>query len=81
MSDNPHKDRLLGLILHTRMKIVERIDIPVHVGEPSRQKHDELMALYREAHMYVAELEKIVGGEETERQWKLLGRVAYNLTT
>jgi hypothetical protein len=73
--------QLLGLILQKRTAVVERLQVPVQLGEPFDKKHKEIMALLDEAHVYVAELEELVGREEAVHHWNTLGRIAFGLST
>jgi hypothetical protein len=70
---------LLGLILQKRLEIVRRVEQRVQVGEPSMQKHRDLMRLHDEARVYTAELAGIIGEDETLKHWTMLGRIAYGL--
>src|SRR5436309_1875987 len=70
---------LLGLILQKRLEIVRRVEQRVQAGEPSMQKHRDLMRLHDEARVYTAELAGIIGEDEAEQQWAVLGRIAYGL--
>ena len=81
MIDDTRVYMLQGIILKKRMDIVERVLIPVQAGEPSDQKHNEIMSLQEEAQAYAAELAEIIGWDETRKQWELLGRLAYGLNS